>query len=111
MREKATAMGYSLHQIMTMASIIDLEASSGSDTDKQNVSAVFYNRLAWTDQPNLLGSTPTSKYPYGNGRYDTNKTNGLPPGPLCAPSYDSIYAALYPTANFTANSMQHVNSD
>ena len=103
MREKATEMGYTLHQIMTMASIVDLEASSGTDTDKQNVSAVFYNRLAWTDQPNLLGSTPTSEYPYGNGRYDTNKSTGLPPGPLCAPSYESIYAALYPTTDFTAN--------
>ena len=103
MREKATEMGYSMHQIMTMASIIDLEASSGTDTDKQNVSAVFYNRLAWTEEPNLLGSTPTSEYPYGNGRYDTNKSTGLPPGPLCAPSYESVYAALYPTADFTAN--------
>ncbi|MDD4698966.1 MAG: endolytic transglycosylase MltG [Oscillospiraceae bacterium] len=103
MRDKATEMGHSLHEIMTMASIIDLEASSGTGVDKQNVSAVFYNRLAWTEEPNLLGSTPTSAYPYGSGRYDTNKSTGLPPGPLCAPSYDSIYAALYPTADFTAS--------
>ncbi|MEG1887711.1 MAG: endolytic transglycosylase MltG [Oscillospiraceae bacterium] len=102
MRAKATDMGYTLHQIMTMASIIDLEASSGSDIDKQKVSAVFYNRLAWTDQPNLLGSSPTAKYPYGSGRYDTNKAPGLPPGPLCTASIASVTAALNPTADFSA---------
>lgn len=91
---------FSFHEIMTMASIIEMESGSCELTERQNVSAVFFNRLAWKDEPNLLGSSPTAKYPYGNGRYDTNKTKGLPPGPLCSPSALSIAAALSPTADF-----------
>lgn len=93
---------YGLHGILTLASIIELEASNAPMEEKQNVSAVFHNRLNWTDEPKLLGSSPTAEYPYGQGRYDTNKTEGLPPGPLCQPSLDSIKAALNPTENFNA---------
>lgn len=99
MRDKAEKMGYSMHEITTMASIIELEASSASFDDKQKVSAVFYNRLSW-DEPKLLGSSPTAEYKYGNGKYNTNVTEGLPPGPLCAPSVKAIEAALNPAKNF-----------
>lgn len=99
MRNKADKMGYSMHEITTMASIIELEAGSASYTDKQKVSAVFYNRLSW-DEPKLLGSSPTAEYKYGNGKYNTNVTEGLPPGPLCSPSAKSIEAALDPAKNF-----------
>ncbi|MGI6270148.1 MAG: endolytic transglycosylase MltG [Candidatus Howiella sp.] len=100
-RAKAETMGYSIHEIMTMASIIELEAGGSSQTDMQNVAAVFYNRLSWNDRK-LLGSSPTAAYAqlYGNDRYDTNKTEGLPPGPLCAPSEAAIEAALNPTPDF-----------
>ena len=100
-RAKAEKMGYSIHEIMTMASIIELEAGGSSQTDMQNVAAVFYNRLSWNDRK-LLGSSPTAAYAqlYGNDRYDTNKTEGLPPGPLCAPSEAAIEAALNPTPDF-----------
>lgn len=99
-REKIKASGYSIHDVLTMASIIELEASAAHD-EMPKVSAVFYNRLNW-DEPKLLGSSPTIDYPYGNGRYDTNKNEGLPPGPLCAPSEDAILAAVTPAENFTA---------
>lgn len=96
-REKATEMGYTMHEITTMASIIELECSGYYD-EMPKVSAVFYNRLLnWGDQPKMLGSSPTAEYPYGSGNYDTNKIEGLPPGPLCAPSVKSIEAALYPS--------------
>lgn len=100
-RQKAAEMGYSLHEIMTMASIIELEAGGASAEDKSKVAAVFYNRLKWNDAK-LLGSSPTIGYAelYNNSNYDTYKTEGLPPGPLCAPSVNSIKAALYPTENF-----------
>lgn len=97
----AAGRGYTLHQITTMASIIELEAGSASYENKQKVSAVFFNRLAWTSEPNRLGSSPTALYPYGNGKYDTNKITGLPPGPLCSPSIDSIRAAIDPQKDFT----------
>lgn len=92
---------YSFNEVMTMASIVELESGKASKEDKCNVAAVFYNRLSW-DEPHFLGSDPTTKYPYGDGKYDTYKTEGLPPGPLCSPSYDSVYAAANPTDGFTA---------
>ena len=100
MREQAKDMGSNMHNILTMASIIEMEASS-SPEEMANVSAVFYNRLKW-NEAKLLGSSPTANYPYGDGRYDTNKTEGLPPGPLCAPSEKAIQAALHPTEGFEA---------
>lgn len=99
-REKIKKSGYTIHDVLTMASIIELEASAAHD-EMPKVSAVFYNRLHW-DEPKLLGSSPTIDYPYGNGRYDTNIHEGLPPGPLCAPSEDAILAAVTPAENFTA---------
>lgn len=99
-RAKIKSMGYTIHEVLTMASIVELEASS-SPEEMSNVAAVFYNRLNW-DEPKMLGSSPTADYPYGNGRYDTNVNEGLPPGPLCAPSENAIMAAVYPTKDFTA---------
>ena len=98
MRKRAKEMNYSVHDILTMASVVELEAS-GMPSEMPNVAAVFYNRLSW-NEAKLLGSSPTAEYPYGNGRYNTNKTEGLPPGPLCSPSLNAITAALYPTQNY-----------
>ncbi len=98
-REKAANLGYTLHEITTMASIIELECSGYYD-EMPKVSAVFYNRLNhWGDQPKMLGSSPTAEYPYGSGNYDTNRIEGLPPGPLCAPGVNAIKAALNPDKN------------
>lgn len=98
LREKISASGYSLHEIMTMASIVELEAG-GSPDEMANVAAVFYNRLE-SDEFTTLGSSPTRKYPYGDGRYNTYEAPGLPPGPLCSPSLNSIKASVEPTENF-----------
>ena len=99
---KATAKkrGYTVHQILTMASVVELEAS-GNPNDMAKVAKVFYNRLKWTDQPARLGSTPTADYP--DSRYNTNKYEGLPPGPLCSPSKAAIKAALNPDTSIKAN--------
>ncbi len=99
-RDEIKKSGYTVHEILTLASVIELETNGSSDADKAKVSAVFQNRLKWTGEPRLLGSTPTSKYPYGNGRYDTNKTEGLPPGPLCTSTAASIKAAVRPEKDF-----------
>ncbi len=96
--KKAEDMGYSIHQILTMASIVESESSNASD-EMPKVAAVFYNRLKSADFSRLQ-SSPSSKYPYGNGRYDTYQCLGLPPGPICAPSLNAINAALNPTADF-----------
>lgn len=99
-REQIKASGYSIHEVLTMASIVELEASA-SPEEMSNVAAVFYNRLKW-DEPKKLGSSPTMDYPFGDGKYDTNVNEGLPPGPLCAPSEKAILAAANPTKDFTA---------
>jgi len=90
---KTEVKGYSVNEVLTLASIVELEASGYPD-DMAKVSQVFYNRLNWKDQPAMLGSTPTSEYV--DSRYDTNKHEGLPPGPLCSPSKAAINAALNP---------------
>ena len=102
-REQIKNSGYTIHEILTMASVVELEASAAPD-EMSKVAAVFYNRLEspdWTG-PRRLESDPTMKYPYGNGRYNTYKNEGLPPGPLCAPSESAILAAAFPEENFTA---------
>lgn len=101
MIEKAREKGYTVNEILTMASIVQLE-SGGNAAEAKNVAAVFYNRLDSTAFP-TLGSSPTCYYgnsfKYDDGRYDTYKIKGLPPGPLCAPSMAAIEAALNPTEN------------
>ena len=99
-REQIKQSGYTIHEVLTMASVVELEASA-STKDMPKVAAVFYNRLKW-DEPKKLGSSPTMDYPFGDGKYDTNVNEGLPPGPLCAPSEKAILAAANPTKDFTA---------
>ena len=98
MREKAKEMGYSIHEVLTLASIIELEAGSANFEDKQKVAEIFYNRLKDWDAP-FLQSNPTRDYPYGEGKYNTYETAGLPVGPLCSPSMESIKAALNPSTS------------
>ena len=96
LRARAEEIGMSLHDALTLSSVIELEAGVGSYADKQKVSAVFHNRLnEWGEQA-YLQSDPTQKYPYNKSKYDTYKIVGLAPGAYCSPSIDSIKAALYP---------------
>lgn len=98
MRAKAEELGYSLHEVLTLASIIELEAGSADFEDKQKVAEIFYNRLKDWDVP-YLQSNPTREYPYGEGKYNTYETAGLPIGPLCSPSMESIKAAFNPSTS------------
>lgn len=104
MLKKIDQGNYSFHEIITMASIIESESANGSAEERAKVAAVFYNRLEgrnW-DGPKFLQTDPSTYYPYGNGRYDTYKTEGLPPGPIGSPSLNSIRAALNPQKDFNA---------
>ncbi len=95
---------YSLHEILTIASLVESESANGTAEERAKVAAVFYNRLEgknW-NEPKFLQTDPSTFYPYGNGRYNTYKTEGLPPGPIGAPSLNSIKAALYPAEDFNA---------
>lgn len=98
MLKRAEEMGYTINEILTMASIIQMESGQASG-EMSNVAAVFYNRLK-SDDFTTLGSSPTCYYGGSfrsdDGRYDTYKIKGLPPGPLCSPGISAINAALYP---------------
>lgn len=99
MYNRAEEMGYTINEIMTMASIIQMEAGQAGPSLK-DVAAVFYNRLD-SDNFETLGSSPTCYYggafKSDDGRYDTYKIKGLPPGPLCSPGLEAIKAALNPS--------------
>ncbi len=115
MYKRAEELGYSMNEILTMASIIQLEAGIDAKTDeaKENlkdnmkgVASVFYNRLEFAETGGTLGSSPTlfygDSFRQDDGRYNTQADNdfpaikGLPPGPICSPGIDAINAALYP---------------
>lgn len=95
---------YSLHEILTLASIIEKEAAY--DFERPLISSIFHNRL---DIKMALEADPTVKYVLGNptkrvlykdlevnSPYNTYKYRGLPPGPICNPGYYSIKYAIYP---------------
>ena len=115
MYSRAEELGYSMNEILTMASIIQLEAGIDAKTEEaksrlednmKGVASVFYNRLESAETGGTLGSSPTlfygDSFRQDDGRYNTQADNdftaikGLPPGPLCSPGIDAINAALYP---------------
>ena len=101
--------GYSLLDIVTIASLIEKEAavdlSEGID-ERTLVSSVIYNRLK-TDMTLGLESSilyihqdyegsPTAEMLSEDSPYNTNINHGLPPTPICNPSLAAIRAALNP---------------
>ncbi len=108
-QDRASEMGYTMDQIITLASMIEKEAKSA---DMAKVSAVFHNRLKAGMK---LQSDVTIHYITGvrkmsltnsdlsNGSpYNTYQVAGLPVGPVCNPSAEAISAALYPDATYVA---------
>lgn len=97
--------GYSMDEVMTIASIIQAEA--GSTEDMVLISSVLHNRLNNSKSYNRLECDPTKKYAeqlelQGNAssaeanKYNTYNSYGLPPGPICNPGMDAIESALSP---------------
>ena len=98
----------SVHELITIASIAEKEANTSDD--RRMVSQVIYKRL---DMNMSLGMDVTSYYGVQKSmsetltKVDLNDKNpyntrvvtfiGLPVGPICNPSLDSINAALEPT--------------
>ncbi len=100
---------YSVHQMLTLASIVEQEA--GNAKDRKGVAGVFYNRLndGWS-----LGSDVTTYYQEKLDNYSKDLTNDqlnkcgnyntrngclqgkLPVGPICNPGLDSIVASITP---------------
>lgn len=103
-RQRAEELGYSMHEVVTLASIIEQEAMV--DDERAIISGVFHNRL---QRGMLLEADPTVQYGIGRPNmrlyrkhlsdpspYNTYVHAGLPPGPICSPGKASIHAALYP---------------
>jgi len=101
---RAAARGLTVHQLLTLASIIEREAVERDEMRK--ISAVFWNRLA-LKMP--LQADPTVQYATGKERraltradlridhpYNTYRYPGLPPGPIASPGLAAIEAALDP---------------
>ena len=101
---RARARGLSLHELVTLASIIEKEAVL--DHERRVIAGVFWNRL----QRNMpLQADPTVAYAVGkDGRaptrtdlqvdhpFNTYRYRGLPPGPIANPGLASVEAALAP---------------
>ncbi len=97
---------YTLDQIITMASIVQME---GADKNEfPTVAGVFYNRLNDNNYP-YLESCATVQYVLPERKdvlsfadtemdnpYNTYINRGLPPGPIACPGLDAIKAALEP---------------
>ncbi|MDR3244428.1 MAG: endolytic transglycosylase MltG [Elusimicrobiota bacterium] len=104
MREKAEEMGFSMKEIIILASIIEKEAVKPEE--RAIISSVFHNRL---NKRIKLESCATVLYAMGivkprltyedikfDSPYNTYLYYGLPPGPIANAGIESIKAALYP---------------
>lgn len=104
---QAKADGYSLKDILTIASIIEKETDG---KDQTGISSVIYNRLNEGGGTNGYLQMDSTIY-YITGDYTTALTSddlaidspyntylykGLPAGPICCPGITSINAALNP---------------
>jgi len=104
MERKAKASGFSLHQVVTIASIIEKE--TGIDGEKPLVSAVIRRRLSLgmplqMDPTVIYGvkrfdGTVSRKDLRTPGPYNTYTSRGLPPGPIANPGMPALAAALTP---------------
>ena len=101
---QAAALGYTRHEIVTMASIVEKEAKVPEE--RPVIAAVYYNRLK-DGMP--LQADPTVQYALGHhtervlyrdltvdSPYNTYLHPGLPPGPIASPGGASLRAALKP---------------
>ncbi|MBD3360384.1 endolytic transglycosylase MltG, partial [Candidatus Peregrinibacteria bacterium] len=100
--EESKLNDYSIHEIITMASIIENEVFG--EKNRKIVSGILWKRLE-NDWPlgadaALLYITDdreiTSQDLNIDSPYNTRKYKGLPPGPISNPGTESIKAALYP---------------
>ena len=107
-QEKISKNKYNIHEIMTLASMVELEGIHAED--RKGIAAVFINRL---DKKMTLGSDVTTYYGaridmgerdlYANEVKECNSYNtrcasfvGLPVSPIANPSIDSIVAVIEP---------------
>ena len=104
LQDRANQLGFSVHEVVTLASIIEGEAML--DSERKTISSVYHNRLKINMK---LQADPTIQYIIPGppkalsnrdlrikSDYNTYQNYGLPPGPINNPGIKSIEAALYP---------------
>lgn len=104
-------------QVLTVASIVEREAVVHDERPK--IAAVYLNRFRIGKR---LEADPTVQYALGfnlkenrywkkgltykdlkiKSPYNTYRNAGLPPGPICNPSYESVLGVLNPQPDFDA---------
>lgn len=100
--------GRSIHETLTMASLLEREVRH--DEDKAKVADLFWRRFdsGWALQAdstvhyavNKKGNVFTTAADRATKNpWNTYEYPGLPPGPICSPSLASIMAAIYPEKN------------
>ena len=106
MRAQAEEMGYSMHEVLTIASLIEKETDG---TDQTKISSVIHNRMNHPDYETAGFLQIDAAIAYVTGRavtqadyqdvdspYNTYLYQGLPPGPIASPGMVSLYSALHP---------------
>ena len=103
----ADTLGRSMHDIVTIASLVEREAQV--DSERATIAGVIYNRLNNPSEFPYL--QVDASVLYGLGRtsgtlseqdlasdtpYNLYTKQGLPPGPICNPGYASLLAAANP---------------
>lgn len=107
----AEALGRSMHEIVTIASLVEREAQHSAE--RATIAGVIYNRL--NDPAEFPFLQVDASVLYGLGRsggplteeelrtdtpYNLYTQQGLPPGPICNPGYASLYAASHPEEHY-----------
>lgn len=91
LRQAISKRGMTLHNAITLASIIENEVSKPED--KAQVAQVFSKRLSVGMR---LESDATNDIAKENPAYDSYKNDGLPPGPISNVSESSLRAVAFP---------------
>lgn len=113
-KQKAAQLGFTPLEVVTLASIVQLESSDNKD-EQQMVARAYMNRL---DKDMRLEADPTSIYAYklengfdqnvqrvykkwtfSSNAYNTYRNKGLPPAPICLPNLGAVDAVLSPATH------------
>lgn len=106
LRQQAADMGYSVHEMVTIASLIEKETDG---TDQTAIASVIYNRLNHPEYETVGLLQIDAAIAYATGRpvtpedyltvdspYNTYLNKGLPPGPIANPGMVALNSALNP---------------
>lgn len=104
LRARQSENGRGLHEVVTMASIVEKE--TGSRKEMPLIASVLVNRLRigmplQCDPTVIYGiedfdGNLTREHLLAPNPYNTYLNKGLPPGPICNPGLDALTAVLYP---------------